>query len=56
MGLKTKIRWSVILAVAMSLPLGAACAADAPVVRFAACPTCTAEGVEALIIKQTNIP
>lgn len=30
-------------------------AADRPAVRFAACGTCTAEGVEALILKQTNI-
>jgi len=33
-----------------------ALAAEKPLVRFAACGTCTAQGVEGLIIKQTNIP
>ena len=50
---------SSILAFAAGVVLpwaGSAAGAEAPVVRFAACGTCTAQGVEGLIIKQTNIP
>lgn len=31
-------------------------AAEPPTIRFAACGSCTAQGIEGLIIKQTNIP
>jgi len=37
------------------LPAGSSSAAEPPTVRFAACGSCTAQGVEGLIIKQTNI-
>ncbi len=55
MDMKNAMRKWASAAAAAALVSGAALAADPPVVRFAACGTCTAQGVEGLIIKQTNI-
>lgn len=46
-----------ILAVALLIGmLAAPASAQTPTVRLGVCPTCTGEGVEGLILKQTNIP
>lgn len=55
MSTKGRILQLACVAAAALTIAGQAPAADAPLVRFAACGTCTAEGVEGLIIKQTNI-
>lgn len=56
MSIKTSIWRSIGVTAAAALMAGSSLAAEGPVVRFAACGTCTAQGVEGLIIKQTNIP
>ena len=55
MSIKKMLGSCAAIAAAAMLWAGTASAADLPVVRFAACGTCTAQGVEGLIIKQTNI-
>ena len=54
-GISRTILGLALLAYATALGNGRGWAADAPRVRFAACGTCTSEGVEGLILKQTNI-
>jgi len=50
-------RMMLPLALAAALAVSApALGADAAAIRFAACGSCTAQGIEGLIIKQTNIP
>jgi ABC-type nitrate/sulfonate/bicarbonate transport system substrate-binding protein len=49
--------WQLIwIATTMFATASTTFAAENPLVRFAACGTCTAQGVEGLIIRQTNIP
>jgi ABC-type nitrate/sulfonate/bicarbonate transport system substrate-binding protein len=50
-----RLIFPVALAAPLALPAPALGADPAPI-RFAACGSCTAQGIEGLIIKQTNIP
>jgi hypothetical protein len=53
---RTSVWRAVLIASILVVTTRTAMTAERPLVRFAACGTCTAQGVESLIIKQTNIP
>jgi sulfonate transport system substrate-binding protein len=53
---RTSVWRTVLIASILVVTTRTALTAERPLVRFAVCGTCTAQGVEGLIIKQTNIP